>query len=172
MQEHLGCLFCKVSGTDFTMGISLWHCLKSDRLQRDLLQTALDAAIQDQDWIFIYPQAQESINWLLSKINALAERRNGAILAPIASLSGHLPELMPLTFSGTPNGLKLRGIDIIREFEWYEKFADELSAYIRQIEAALVTTSDIPVPWPDRPLLPTVRQRKIHRGKYLHPGQE
>jgi hypothetical protein len=162
MQEQLGLLFCEVSGLDASTGMSIWHALKSDRSQRDLLEAANVAASATEYWITNLPKAKDDIEWLLSKVNALADKRNNAIHAPIFAPIGAEPEIKPLTFFGNPNAKKLVGKDIFREFQWYENYFNAVTRFAASITMALGSHQNpvgSPMSWPDRPDLPTVGQK-------------
>lgn len=162
MHESLGLLFCTICCLPWDIGMAIWHSLKSDRSQRDLLQGAITAADRDEVWKITYPKAKESVDWALQKINGLADRRNSAIHAPIFVPSSGEPELTPLTMFGNPNAAKLYGKDIIQEFEWYEDYANAIKKYIIAIEGSIGGRGTLP--WPDKPVLPTVGQKSSRPG--------
>ncbi len=161
MQEQLGILFCRVAGLDDIMGMAIWHALRSDRSQRDLLQAAIDATEYFSDWTLDFPKAREDISWTLKKVNALGDGRNSAIHAPVLNFTRGVAGLRPFIFTGNPNAEKLQGKDILAEFEWYEAYFTVIMRYAIDIERALLRrrAPDEPRSWPDRPLLPTVKQK-------------
>lgn len=171
LQEQLGLLFCMITGLEDTMGMAIWHALKSDRSQRDLIEAAVEAASKDEEWARDFPKAKEDINWILRKVNNLTDGRNSAIHAPVFSYIGGLPDIRPYTLHGNPNAKRLRGKDIFAEFEWYEKYFDTLQLYAGGITIALIDRrrpAGARMPWPDRPLLPTVKQKSGHQDR-SHP---
>ena len=173
MQEQLGMLFCMVSGLDNSMGMGIWHALKSDRSQRDLLEAAIIAAEKDEEWKHDFPKAKKDIEWLLKKVDALADWRNSAIHAPM--YSGLELEVRPFTFWGNPNAAKLHGKDLFAHFEWYEHYADAIRLFASEMTLALMgrrRPNSAWMPWPDRPLLPTVGQKSSHPDQSHQPEQE
>lgn len=175
MQEQMGLLFCVVSGLDNSMGMGIWHALKSDRSQRDLLEAATVAASDDEEWTEDFPNAQEDIKWILKKIQVLADGRNSAIHAPIFSHVGEEPEIRPFTFYKNQNAARLLGKDIIAEFEWYESYFNTIKVFAAEMTLALMgrrRPNSAWMPWPDRPPLPTVRQRSSRQGRHHPPPQE
>ena len=140
------------------MGMTIWHSSKSDRGQRDMLEAALSAQATDEEWTKKFPKADEDIRWLLHKVNGVAEQRNNAIHAPcsLGIDSGEL-EIMPIVFFSNLRARKLSGKDILSEFAWYEKSADILKAFTREVASASMN-HDRPSSWPDRPQLPTLEQ--------------
>lgn len=167
MQEQLGVLFCMVAGLNDSMGMAIWHALKSDRSQRDLLEAATEAAAEDKEWTSDFPKGKEDINWILKKVNNLTDGRNSAIHAPVLTIVGDVPEIRPLTLYGNPNAERLRGKDIFAEFEWYEKYFDTLQLFAAEISLALIgrgRPNSAWMTWPDRPLLPTVQQKRDPQG--------
>lgn len=175
MQEQLGLLFCMVTSLDDSMGMGIWHALKSDRSQRDLLRAAIAAVSADEAWNHEFPAAKDDIIWLLNKVDALAEGRNGAIHAPIYSVIGGDAELRPYTFHGNPNAAKLVGKDIFTEFDWYERYFNVIKSFAAQMTTALMDRcrpKSAWMPWPDRPQLPTVGQKSSHQDRNHPPAQE
>jgi hypothetical protein len=158
MQEQLGVLFCTVSSLETKMGMNIWHALKSDRSQRDLLDAAISAT--DDDWNQEFPKAKDDIMWILKKVGQLSEGRNSAIHAPMFSLIGGEPEIRPMTIFQNPHAAKLLDKDLLAEFEWYEKYFDSLRVFAGTAHVALLMK---PASWPDRPLLPTVKQKSGRR---------
>jgi len=167
LQEELAQLFSDLSRTD-NLGLALWHTVKNDRGQRDLLETALNSALEDEDWTKKFPKAKNDITWLLRETNKLADRRNDAIHAPctMGVKTGQL-EIMPFSFYGNPRAKKLLGKQILNEFKWYEGCADTLRLFSVSLAAALRNDR---ITWPDRPHLPALQQDPI-RAK-LHPRSE
>jgi hypothetical protein len=150
LQEHLAQLFCLVSGINDAMGLAIWHALKSDRSQRDILEAAVNVASSDPDWIETTPHAKADLLWLLKKANKVAEQRNNAIHAPCGlSIDEGEFEIIPETWYQNPRAGKLRGTDVLREFDWYEKSADTLMQFARAIYTAL--NHGACDPWPERP---------------------
>src|SRR5438067_1768160 len=49
MQEQLNLVFVEVTGMSKDMATSIWHSMRSDSLQRDMLLAAVDAIPQDED---------------------------------------------------------------------------------------------------------------------------
>jgi hypothetical protein len=167
MQEELGKVFCIVSGLDNSMGMALWHALKSDRSQRDLLDAAIRTAASDEAWAEKFPAAEQGVVWLVKQVNILAERRNDAIHAPCSIVPGEADlEIFAVSFFSNPRAKNLRGKDILQEFAWYEQCAETLKRHARELQAAL---ADAHLPWPERPQLPTQGQKSAHRDQRRRP---
>jgi hypothetical protein len=158
MQEALGLLFCAVAGLGHATGLTIWHSLKSDLAQRDMLRAVTEQKMADPEWSKRFPEARDIIE-MINAINSFSNRRNAAIHAPCSiSIGGGDIELMPLIFSGNPNARKLYGKDIMAEFEWYERTATVFRRYASDLEYAL----SIPVrspPWPDKPGMPNLGEK-------------
>ncbi len=164
MQEQLGRLFCMVANLDDLMGMSIWHALKSDRSQRDILLSAAIAADRDPDWNKDFPKAKADIKWLLQKVNALTDGRNSAIHAPIFSTAVGEAEIRPFVFYGNPNAARLLGKDILAEFDWQERYFSAVRSHAAAMTNPLLARRFSEMwPWPDRPLLPTVGQKSSHQ---------
>ncbi|MCP3475219.1 hypothetical protein NLM33_33385 [Bradyrhizobium sp. CCGUVB1N3] len=140
LHEELGKLFCSVTGLELHHGMAIWHKLKSDRSQRDILKGAIDARAQETDWVAKRPSVTAAINDLLHETNSLADRRNNAVHAPCSiALHGNRKdfEIVPVTFFGNDKAKRLIGKDIIEEFKWYEWCADTLKRYTTSCRLAV-----------------------------------
>jgi hypothetical protein len=150
LHEDLGKVFCAVSHLELDIGMAIWHGLKSDRSQRDILLAAAKASDQNEDWSKQHPGASDGIIDLLNKTNALADHRNNAIHAPCSvaiTSDGTDLEIVPVTFFGNDKAKRLRG-----KFEWYEKSADVLRIHAVECRFALDMKFSS---WPEKPLMPT-----------------
>jgi len=101
LHEELGKVFCAVTALDLSVGMAIWHSLKSDRSQRDILEGVVQGKEFDEDWMEAHPGAISGVLYLTKETNKIADRRNIAIHAPCHAL----PELddfeiKPITFFG------------------------------------------------------------------------
>lgn len=151
LHEELGKVFCSITGLDLSVGMNIWHSIKSDRSQREMLAGAITAVASDEDWVAVRPQAVVGVRWLLKKIDKIASKRNSAIHAPCFPTLGpdHF-EIKPLTFFSNRLALRLAGKDILKEFSLYEEAADTLRQHTKVVRYAI----DAKTAWPDRPPLP------------------
>jgi hypothetical protein len=158
LQEALGQLFCAVTGLESdNTGQAIWHSVTNDRAQRDMLRAAINATGHKRLNSDL-PKAKDDINWLLDKANTVAEQRNNAVHGPMGlSIGSKEIELTPLAHYGHPRAVKLVGKDILTEFAWYEQYADTLTRFARWMRTAIATDG---VPWPDRPQMPMLQQKK------------
>jgi len=156
LHEELGKVFCALTRVDLESGMAIWHALKSDRSQRDILVGALIQKAEDEDWVERHPGAKEGLLDLISETNKLAERRNTAVHAPcnIVIAEGEF-QIIPITFFRNDKAKKLVGKDILKEFRWYEQFADALREHATDCRRALDLTNGT---WPKKPLMPTLGQ--------------
>jgi hypothetical protein len=163
MQEELGKLFCQVAGLDNSMGMAIWHALRSDLTQRQMLRAAVECKGLDEDWAKRFPKAERTTADLLEEINKFSNKRNAAIHAPCSVVAGEAElEIFPVSFFGNPNAKKLRGKDVLAEFEWYERTAEAYRRYVKEIQVALSVSR---FPWPDKPALPTLGQKKSRQDQ-------
>ncbi|MDN3277138.1 hypothetical protein QWJ07_22940 [Frankia sp. RB7] len=160
LHEELGKLFCSVTELELHHGMAIWHKLKSDRSQRDILRGAIEARKQETDWVASHPNLAEAVSCLLNETNGLADGRNNAIHAPCSvAMHGNTKdfELVPVTFFGNDKAKRLVGKDILEEFRWYEKCADTLKKYATSCRLAV----DAGFLSLEKPRLPTREQTKI-----------
>jgi len=154
LHEELGKVFCAVTQLELTIGMAIWHGLRSDAGQRDILKGAVEAAARDPEWVDLHPGAEDGVLYLTSKTQGLANKRNDAIHAPCDVIPAGDFEIRPITFFQNQRAQSLRGKDILKEFEWYERTADALRRHATECRFAL----DGQLPWPDEPQLPTLGQ--------------
>jgi len=155
LHEELGKVFCAVTNADLSLGMAIWHSLKSDRSQREILKGALASAAQSEDWNREHPGAADGILDLLKEVDKLADRRNNAIHAPCDVIPGGDFQIVPITFFGNDKAERLRGKDILKEFDWYQRTANLLRRYAWDSRLALDARM---MTWPDKPKLPSVGQ--------------
>jgi hypothetical protein len=155
LHEELGKLFCAVTELDYSIGMAIWHSLKSDKGQRDILDGATRAAARSNDWVQMHPSAESGVLYITKKVQSLSDKRNDAIHAPCHALPGLDEfEITPIPFWQNPRAKNLRGKDILKEFEWYERIADVLRNHASDCCYALSAQT----PWPDEPQLPALGQ--------------
>ncbi|MBV8323040.1 MAG: hypothetical protein JO049_20530 [Hyphomicrobiales bacterium] len=154
LHEELGKLFCHVAGINEGLGMATWHSSTNDKAQRLMLEAAITERSHDPDWSDDHPGAEKGIRWILHKANDMGEKRNTAIHAPCSIIAGEQElEIFAYSFSQNPRAKKLRGKDILAEFDWYERSADALRRHVRDAQMALW---DAHVPWPDKPRMPVL----------------
>jgi hypothetical protein len=157
LQEDLGQLFATVTGLMDGCGLAIWHSTPNDRAQRDMLRAAIEFSTHPR-LTTVLPKAKDDIKWLLKKANAVADKRNTAIHAPMTvTIDKSEIVLFPIVFHGNPRAKKLVGKDILAEFEWYEKSADTLILFARNVRAAIENDD---APWPNRPQMPILQQKE------------
>jgi hypothetical protein len=173
MQEGLGQLFCDVAGLERSIGMTIWHSLKSDLAQRQMLEAMVAHRAGDDDWAKHHPKAEKAITNLINDINSFSSKRNAAVHAPCNPvLGGDDLEIVAVTFFGNPNAKKLSDAVVLKEqqildqFEWFERTAETYRRYIRDLVYAL---SEPRVPWPDKPRMPTFGEKNSPQDRPPDP---
>lgn len=152
LHESLAFLFCSIMGGGYVnQFLAIWHALKQDRAQREILLSALEGHMNPT------PPAQllDDIKWLCGRADVLEDARNDALHSPLwAQMRG--PEhavVGPMVGLGHVRAQKLltRG-DLLKEFRWCRNAAILLADFVSEIDAALVGH---PLgTWPQRPAWP------------------
>ena len=158
LHEKLARLFVAVIMAEHTpqTGLALWYSFDSDRLQRTLLEAAIDSASYVR-WEG-RPKAREDLIWLMKKTNILANHRNDAVHAPCSLVVWEDgTEIMASLFSQHSKAKSLSGKTLLVEFDYVERFAETLSLFTINATQALHVSN---VPWPDRPTMPGRRPKK------------
>lgn len=161
LHEELGKVFCAVAGLDLSVGMAIWHKLRSDFSQREILQGAITAKVSDTDWDLAHPGALNGVTFLLTETQSLSDKRNDAIHAPCHVLPGATEfEITPISYFGNPRARKLIGKDILSEFDWYERWANAIKSHATEVRLAIDSGTHT---WPKKPDRPT-RGQLDHRG--------
>jgi hypothetical protein len=150
----------------------IWHALRSDRDQREILKAATLVAFDDEDFKAKHPKALEDTIWLLDRTQSLADRRNDALHSPfIMSFSDQAGyTVTPHSFLGHSRAKKFEGKNALAEIKWYSATARTLSDfayllfYAMQFGEMMERAGHAPYPWPERPKLPQLDQSKTHKA--------
>jgi hypothetical protein len=150
LQEQLNKVFIAITGMPRDMASAIWHSARCDGLQRQMLSAAI-AATPDDRWSGRLSSARDDLRALIRVANKLAEDRNDAVHAPV-SLAIDNGRLIPIPayFHGNPRATRLKGEDILSEFERCRETANILREFSEKIETALNFPS---YAWPERPAL-------------------
>lgn len=179
LQETLGLLFGTIIQPVYPMmpsiALAVWHSIKSDRTQRDILSAAANARFTDAEKTFT--QAKADIKWLLDEVNKLADSRNNVVHSPMVVMGFATqgePEKTVVRVSGfdmygNPRATALnKQQDILGFFAWSSECSKIFDLFTQNLIVALIRSSA----WPSRPQLPNRGQKKTHPSQHHQPGQE
>ena len=159
LHERLGELFVVVSGAEQAIALAIWYSTKSDRVQRDMLQAAVNA--NPGRWE-TFPKALADLEWLLKCADEVAEARNNVVHAPVSFYIGAREhggsEVVAAYWAGNPRAKRLRGKRLLVEFDWCERYSEILSRCSDQLVAA-ISYPDVNQ-WPDQPSKPTRKAKQ------------
>jgi hypothetical protein len=155
--ETLALLFCTVvserlpTKEDNTSGqlLAVWHALKSDRAQREILL----AAVQNHAWGAVPSSFEDDVTWICRRADELEETRNNALHSPLWAYDrgSQGTIVMPITGLGHVRAKKLFEKNLLTEYRWCRDASLILTLFAGEIDVAL---RDYMRPWPDRPSLP------------------
>lgn len=145
LQEILLLLFHNFAGFanpsgDTRMTQAIWHSVNNDRLQRNMLLRAAEAACLGALWVGA-PKDQKfrdhlygEIKWLVERANALGQQRDDVVHSPVAPEFGERSTLTYVAFalSGHPRASNLKGKKLIKEFRLCRERAKALYAYAHE----------------------------------------
>jgi len=150
LHETLGVLFCSVMGGGIAnQFLAVWHALKADRAQRDILLAAARTNIRGPQPVkFI-----KDIEWVCKQADALEDKRNDALHSPLWGYKrGAHTTILPMAGFGHVRATKLfEKKDLIKEFRWCRDSAIILRDFAEAIDWALADYNRL---WPERPSLP------------------
>ena len=151
LHETLALLFSMImGGGDIGRYLAIWHAIKVDRAQRDILLAAARAAELSGS---PYPKLVSDLKWICGKANAVEGARNDALHSPLwgARRGPGSALVMPITGLGHVRAQELQAKDLLSEFRWCRDAALVLTQFVRDLDAAI---SEFGLAWPDRPAWP------------------
>ncbi len=130
--------------------LAVWHALKSDRSQRDILAASISSHLNLPDDERL--KVKKEVEWICGQANTLEDKRNDALHSPLWSMDRGLPKptVSPLVGLGHVRANKLLGKNLLKEFRWCRDGATVLRDYALQLDEALTRGE----PLPNRPSLP------------------
>lgn len=152
-------LFCFLMDTnDWRKPLAIWHFLQNDRMQRNLLRKVAPIALNER------PEVQDSINWLLEKVDQLGNHRDDLVHTPVA-LQWEPREFVPLTWLNHPRARNLTDNDLLLEIRRQKENARMLGFYAVETEIHLTGARNqngdvVHPPLPQKPPLQTVPHKK------------
>ena len=164
--EKLGGLFVAVVGGHPNIPTAVWYAPDSDRTKIAMLRAAMKSS-PDHRWKPERPSAKDDVKWLAAEVNALMDLRNDLIHAPcslITDADGTSMAASPL--SGHNRAKKLWGKEILVEFDWCERWTEELARFTRSMESAILWPERA---WPDRPKTLDRTPKKALLARLLPP---
>jgi hypothetical protein len=139
------------------MTAAVWYSTFSDRSQRQMLEAAI-ANWAEYHWQSHPIHAKKDLIWLLRRADELGNRRDDAIHAPaILYTDVQGTEMAAPPLSGHRRAQNLRGKRLLIEFDWRERYVEELSRFTMAATNALAYPD---YTWPDKPQPPDRRPRK------------
>ena len=150
LHETLAMLFCTVMGGGWVGHyLAIWHAIKVDRAQRDILMAVLKSK-RTPGLSLGRPEVYEHAKWICDRANEIEDSyRNNAIHAP---LWGTKNSIVPLTGLGHKRAANLADKNFLSEFRWYRDAISVLRNFAMEIDSAL---QDYKKPWPEKPDWPT-----------------
>jgi hypothetical protein len=165
-------LFCSVMGGGFSNHhLAIWHVLKSDRAQRDILL----AAVSEMTPANLPEKVAEEAQWICKQTTALEEDRNNMLHSPIWGTprgEGKI-SVQPVVGLGHKRAGNLLGKNLLVEFRRCRDCAVKLRDYTTRLDFAYCRG----MPLPNRPQMPNRGQtnkkktgRSILKAKRTLPG--
>ena len=157
LHESLALVFCSIMGGGYVGPfLGIWHALKVDRAQRDILLGATKSRVapiyqsQTSDW---QKRIMGDVEWLCGQADKLEDARNDALHSPFwaAKETSGKTTIVPVTGLGHVRARKFQGKNVLFELRWCRDATTVLRNFAMEIEHAL---KDYRRPWPDRPRLP------------------
>jgi hypothetical protein len=168
LHEMLCFLFCSLmGGGPANQHFAIWHILKSDRAQRDVLL----AAAKNNYMTLIPENLENDIEWLCKQADKVEEARNNTIHSPLLGVDrgeGNI-EISPRMSLGHIRAGKIANKNILAEFRWCRDAAQCLTLFALAMDRTLM---DLTQPWPDRPPWPVRRETNAPKRRRRVPQAE
>jgi hypothetical protein len=179
LHETLALLFCTVMGGGMAnQPLAIWHGIKSDRAQRDILMAAARADCRPAfPGDGGYERMTADLKWLCGEIDRLEDIRNDALHSPLAATLGPgiARTVRPMTGLGHVRAQKLAERNLLTEFRYCRDSALILGVFAYELDQSL---SFAGLAWPDKPALPnrqgpnvTKLRRQVHTKERTPPLQ-
>jgi hypothetical protein len=162
LHERLGALFAAVlNAPDRNVTAAVWYSPYADRVQRDMLRAAIEA-MAEYRWQSLPNNARDDLKYVLNEIDTIGYKRDDAIHAPASLYTDYTGSEMATSFlSGHRRAKNLAGKQLLIEFDWCERYSEELSRFIAQATQALLFGK---APWPGRPRKPDRKPKRSLKG--------
>lgn len=157
LHERLGRLFVRIlNASDRDVAASVWYSSYNDRAQRLMLAAAIRES-KEPKWSTLSDHAKDDLSFVIDETNKLGDRRDAAVHSPaMLNISVDGTEMATYPLSGHRRARQLAGKDLIVEFDYYERWADNISRFVMQAENALTFGG---YSWPGKPSRPDRRRR-------------
>lgn len=160
LQEELAAILVAVTAINADIALSIWYSSDNDRTQRNMLRAAVLARRVDKHFRGDVPIIDDLL-WLIDRANVIANERNNVTHTPIQlQLRGEAgPDFSASLIAyvhGHPRARGLYGRLLLAEFESCANKTNTLISFAKQLGYSL---SDSEKPWPERPALPSPRQK-------------
>jgi len=135
----------------------IWHAIKSDRSQRDMLLAAIQHSKLSVD-----NNLAEDGKWLCDRVASLEDRRNDILHSPFILVQS---QVVPNTFWKNPRAQKLaKAENLLEEIRSAGNTAVGLADFSSRLVTSLLNSR---TPWPERP----IEQPRRHKPKAKTEGK-
>ena len=112
---------------------AIWHSIKNDRSQRDMLSALAQAALPSEG------EARKAIKWAMDNLLSLENSRNDALHAPYVLVHDEErgPTMIANDLTGNKRAANLAGRDLGAELESYKKNFTAVADYLWEVARRL-----------------------------------
>ena len=132
--------------------MAIWNSSKSDRAQRDMLESLINLRVINYD---LRPEMRQELKWVLTEATKLEELRNNAVHAPLLEESNG--KVIAWHQLGNRRAKGLAGKELLKEFNWFYDTILVLREYAAVLERIMWNANES---LPPRPKLPNKSTRK------------
>jgi hypothetical protein len=166
LHSAMAMLFCTVMGGGMSNQFpAIWHTLKNDGAQRDILQAAAKDSFGYASPVGA--KVFEEITWINGQARKVSDARDDALHSPLWGFKRGRPEplVVPVTGLGHVRAKKLADAQrgLLTEFRWCRDSSLVLTDYVKDIDELLCRDPLPLLSWPERPSLPNRGQTKNDR---------
>lgn len=180
LQGDLAGIFHQATGCEPHVSNSMWHSLKSDLAQRELVSAALRSQIQllsawkndkdKQDKAKVFAEYL----WLIGEITKFSHKRNDLIHSPIVLFRSALSTEMEAIIDGwhdDPRAKRLKDTELYQYCRWQIGFCEDAHKFMRSIWTHLRKHEALPKrpQWRSLSLFPTRKQPPHQKTRQPRP---
>ena len=183
LHEHLASVLSKTTGCAAPIAFSMWHSLKSDLSQRELLAAAVKAkiAVLEQDAEKAAALGKQDVAtenskqallfseylWAINEITKYSGKRNDLVHSPIHFFHGGPGATVATEYEaivsdhhGNPRAARLKGRELFQLCGWMVAFIAEIFRFVAVLGHSRSETDPLPArpTWPPDSVFPTRKQ--------------
>lgn len=159
-EELASKLFLPITRCEINVGLAIWHSIRSDLSQREMLMAAASTSAAVRDLV---PWSREEVDntsafaevkKFIGEINGFAHRRNNLVHGPIIMINNRdgAYEMTPRTWNNSPKSFSMLGRDLIQYCRYSHAFCRDAKIFTHHLNQYLFAQTPLPNKFSPRPI--------------------